>query len=426
MLSPTQRRTAVRKLAVAAAALAVCVFPTACDYPLASPPGAPTTPGGSGTDATTAPVVVPVGNTTSARSTRDRDGNFTRTRTERPSSSSSSSAAPTSTTTATDTGTATGTATETPTTTSGTATDVPAGGVTATTAPPTTSAAATTISRADLLGRTCREGSNRRLPAHTGFQDKKSQCVSTQMGAVAANDRLPSLLIVGAPTAVKVGEGFNLEVSTRNLIRDRFLGAAAGGYYLEASFLDPRSGLQRGHFHTACRMLGSTSEAPDSSPAPAFFLATQDKGGSATPDKVTIAVPGTSTAKQGTMQCSSWAGDGSHRTPMMSFANQTPAFDSVRINIGGNAAVLPDAPAAGAPADAQADAQKQADAQAQEAGQAPDQNGAAQWAGVETVAPAAPAAPADESAAAADPAPADESSAPASEDPAATDDGEGN
>ena len=418
MLSPTQRRTAVRRLAVAAAALAVCVFPTACDYPLASPPGAPTTPGGSsGTDATTAPVVVPVGNTTSARSTRDRDRNFTRTRTERPSSSSS--AASTSTTTATDTGTAT----ETTTTTSGTATDVPAGGVTATTAPPTTSAAATTISRADLLGRTCREGSNRRLPAHTGFQDKKSQCVSTQMGAVAANDRLPSLLITAAPTAVDVGKSFELQVSTRNLIRDRFLGAAAGGYYLEASFLDPRSGLQRGHFHTACRMLGSTSEAPDSSPAPAFFLATQDKGGSAKPDTVTITVPGTATAKQGTMQCSSWAGDGSHRTPMMSFANQTPAFDSVRINIGGKAAVLPDAPAAGAEADAQADAQKQADAQAQEAGQAPDQNGAAQLAGVET---AAPAAPADESAAPADPAPADESSAPASEDPAATGDGDGN
>jgi hypothetical protein len=243
------------------------------------------------------------------------------------------------------------------------------------------------------------------------------------MGAVAANDRLPSLLITAAPTAVDVGKSFELQVSTRNLIRDRFLGAAAGGYYLEASFLDPRSGLQRGHFHTACRMLGSTSEAPDSSPAPAFFLATQDKGGSAKPDTVTITVPATSTGTAGTMQCSSWAGDGSHRTPMMSFANQTPAFDSVRINIGGKAAVLPDAPAAGAEADAQADAQKQADAQAQEAGQAPDQNGAAQLAGVET---AAPAAPADESAAPADPAPADESSAPASEDPAATDDGEGN
>lgn len=417
MLSPAQRRRAVRKLAVAAAALAVCVFPTACDYPLASPAGAPTAPGGSGTDITTAPVVVPVGNTTSARSNRDsdRDGDRGRTRTPRPTSSPSKTA-PTSATT--------GTSTTKPTTT--TVSGVPVGGTT-TTAAPTTSAAATTISKADLLGRTCREGDNRRLPAHTGFQSKDSQCVSTQMGAVAANDRLPSLLITGAPTAVKVGEGFNIQVSTRNLIRDRFLGAAAGGYYLEASFLDKRSGLQRGHFHTACRMLGSTSEAPDSSPAPAFFLATQDKGGSAKPDTVTIAVPATATAKSGTMQCSSWAGDGSHRTPMMSFANQTPAFDSVRITVGGNAPALPDAPAAGAAADAQADAQKQADAQVQEAGQAPDQNGAAQLAGVETAAPA----PADESAAPADAAPADaapvdESAAPANEEPAATDDGEGN
>jgi hypothetical protein len=243
------------------------------------------------------------------------------------------------------------------------------------------------------------------------------------MGAVAANDRLPSLLIVAAPTAVKTGEGFQLKVSTRNLVRDRFLGAAAGGYYLEASFLN-RAGLQRGHFHTACRLLANTGEAPDSSPAPAFFLATQDKGGGSAPDTVTIDVPGTATAKDGVLQCSSWAGDGSHRTPMMSFANQTPAFDSVRINVGANAPALPAAPPADAAADAQADAQKQADAQAQEAGQAPDQNGATQLGPEAAAAPAEPAAeqaPADESSA-----PADESSAPASEDPAATDDGEGN
>jgi hypothetical protein len=28
-----------------------------------------------------------------------------------------------------------------------------------------------------------------------------------------------------------------------------------------------------------------------------------------------------------------WAGDGSHRTPLMQRANQTPAFDSVRITV---------------------------------------------------------------------------------------------
>ena len=42
-----------------------------------------------------------------------------------------------------------------------------------------------------------------------------------------------------------------------------------------------------------------------------------------------VEVPGIDTA--GELQCTSWAGDGSHRTPMMTKANQTPAIDSVRI-----------------------------------------------------------------------------------------------
>ena len=58
------------------------------------------------------------------------------------------------------------------------------------------------------------------------------------MGEVAAENKLPSLLITKAPKTVGVGQGFQLEVSTRNLVRDRFLGAAAGGYYLESSFLN--------------------------------------------------------------------------------------------------------------------------------------------------------------------------------------------
>jgi hypothetical protein len=48
---------------------------------------------------------------------------------------------------------------------------------------------------------------------------------------------------------------------------------------------------------------------------------------------VTINVPGMPTA--GTAQCASWAGDGSHRIPMTERANQTPAFDAVRITVGG-------------------------------------------------------------------------------------------
>lgn len=168
------------------------------------------------------------------------------------------------------------------------------------------------------------------LEPHDGFQDAP-RCVSTAFGEVAGQAESPSLLITGAPQAVAPGQAFRIEVSTRNLVRDRFLGAAAGGYYKEASLLTAE-GLQRGHFHTACRMLPSTDEAPDASPAPAFFQATQDERGGATPDTVTIEVPGVDTA--GEMQCSAWAGDGSHRIPMMQRADQTPAFDSVRIDVG--------------------------------------------------------------------------------------------
>ncbi|GAA1390534.1 hypothetical protein GCM10009613_31370 [Pseudonocardia kongjuensis] len=169
-----------------------------------------------------------------------------------------------------------------------------------------------------------------RLTAHNGFQEAP-RCVSTAFGEVADAERSPSLLITEAPDRVAPGEPFSLTVSTRNLVRDRFLAAAQGGYYVESSLLDGE-GLQRGHFHTACRILADPAEAPDSAPAPLFFEATEDGGGGTTPDSVTIEVPGVDQA--GELQCSSWAGDGSHRTPMMQRANQTPAFDSVRIEVG--------------------------------------------------------------------------------------------
>jgi hypothetical protein len=35
----------------------------------------------------------------------------------------------------------------------------------------------------------------------------------------------------------------------------------------------------------------------------------------------------------GIAQCAAWAGDGSHRVPMMQRANQIPAFDVVRIRV---------------------------------------------------------------------------------------------
>jgi hypothetical protein len=178
----------------------------------------------------------------------------------------------------------------------------------------------------DVLGRDCSASD---LKPHTGFQVAPA-CVSTEFGEVASEDKSPSLLITESPQTVKAGEEFTISVSTRNLVRDRFLGAAAGGYYLESSFLN-EDGIQRGHFHTACRMLDSTSEAPDAAPDPEFFLATQDNGGGKTPDTVKIKVTGMPEA--GTAQCAVWAGDGSHRVPMMQRANQTPAFDVVRIKV---------------------------------------------------------------------------------------------
>lgn len=181
-----------------------------------------------------------------------------------------------------------------------------------------------------ILGTQCAGTS--KLTPHDGFQNG-NRCVSLEMGEVGTEDKNPSLLITQFPQQVGVNQPFQIQVSTRNLIRDRFLGAAKGGYYAEMSLLDAQ-GLVRGHFHTACRMLNSTNEAPDAAPAPAFFVATEDNGGGAQPDQIVIEVPGLPTA--GTAQCASWAGDGSHRIPMMQRANQTPAFDAVRIQVGGN------------------------------------------------------------------------------------------
>ena len=48
----------------------------------------------------------------------------------------------------------------------------------------------------DVLGRDCTAS---KLPAHTGFQEADAQCVNTAMGEVAAEDKLPSLLITDAP-----------------------------------------------------------------------------------------------------------------------------------------------------------------------------------------------------------------------------------
>ncbi|SDT78214.1 Pecanex-like protein 1 [Actinoplanes derwentensis] len=166
------------------------------------------------------------------------------------------------------------------------------------------------------------------LAPHDGFQNG-NRCVSTEFGEVGAAANNSTLLITNAPRQVNRNTPFTIQVSTRNLIRDRFLAAGQGGYYVESSVL--QNGLVRGHFHTACRILQSQNSAPAPEPVPAFFVATEDNKGGAQADTVAIQVPGLPEA--GNFQCSSWAGDGSHRIPMMERANQTPAFDSVRVRV---------------------------------------------------------------------------------------------
>jgi hypothetical protein len=179
----------------------------------------------------------------------------------------------------------------------------------------------------DILADSC---DNSRLAPHDGFQNG-NRCVDTEFGEVGSANNNPSLLITQFPQRVQANQAFTLRVSTRNLIRDRFLAAGQGGYYVESSLLNGQ-GLVRGHFHSACRMLNNTNNAPDPAPAPAFFVATEDGGGGAQPDSINIQVPGL--PQNGIAQCAVWAGDGSHRIPMMERANQTPAFDAVRITVG--------------------------------------------------------------------------------------------
>lgn len=187
-----------------------------------------------------------------------------------------------------------------------------------------------TGAQTEILSDSCDDS---QLPPHNGFADSGRACVDTEAGSVGLAEENPSLLIVSAPQSVSVGEQFTITVSTRNLVRDRFPPAAEGGYYQERSILN-EDGLVRGHFHTACRMLNNTVAAPDPAPAPEFFAATEDGAGSAEPDQVAVVVDGLPEA--GLAQCAVWAGDGSHRTPMMARPDQIPAFDMVRITVIGD------------------------------------------------------------------------------------------
>ena len=301
--SPEPAPAVGRRITIATVAVLACFVPAACDYASASPAQRPTST--KGPTGTTAPGHQHGGTATAPAATEPTDEPTDEPADEPADDPTDPTAGPTAA-----------------------RTGDPAADPTATTAPTTSAAPAPPAGGAnglDVLGRDC---STSKLQPHTGFQIAPA-CVSTEFGEVSAPDKNPSLLITKAPRTVRADAPFSISVSTRNLVRDRFLGAAAGGYYLESSFLDP-NGLQRGHFHTACRILPSGDVAPDAAPVPAFFVATQDNGGGSTPDTVVVNVTG---LPKGEAQCTVWAGDGSHRVPMMQRANQTPAIDSVRITV---------------------------------------------------------------------------------------------
>lgn len=193
------------------------------------------------------------------------------------------------------------------------------------------------INGLEVLARDC---SGSKLQPHTGFQIGPA-CVSTADGEVSELKKNPTLLITKAPDKIRSGQDFTLTVSTRNLVRDRFLGAAAGGYYLESSILTA-DGIQRGHFHTACDVMDSDDVAPQPQDKPKFFVATEDGKGGKGNSSVKIKVPGKDPItgkvlfRPGDMvRCAAWAGDGSHRIPQMQFAKEVPAFDSVRLEVKG-------------------------------------------------------------------------------------------
>jgi hypothetical protein len=172
---------------------------------------------------------------------------------------------------------------------------------------------------------------NSTLPVHEGLQNG-NLCVAVDRGEVPTAENAPSLLIVSAPQQIAVNTPFEIVISTRNVVRDFFKPAASGGYYANRSFLT-EEGIIHGHVHTAIRPLLTTETAPDAAPVPVFFKATEDGLGGRDPDTFVVQVPGIATP--GLYQIASWCGDASHGVPMAQRANQTPAFDAVRLIVTG-------------------------------------------------------------------------------------------
>src|SRR6266545_4343420 len=159
------------------------------------------------------------------------------------------------------------------------------------------------------------------LTVNDGFQ-KGNTCVAVDSGEVS--DKTPAVLITRAPRRVASGVDFQISISSRNVVRDRFLAAATGGYYAERSVLNPQ-GIQRGHSHVWVQDIGSGRTAPDADAAPLdFFKAVEDNGDG----DFTLTITGLTAGNK--KLCVNDA-DGSHRTAMTKAAKLAMPYDCVRL-----------------------------------------------------------------------------------------------
>src|SRR6266511_394231 len=159
------------------------------------------------------------------------------------------------------------------------------------------------------------------LTVNDGFQ-KGNTCVAVDSGEVS--DKTPAVLITRAPRRVAAGQDFQISISSRNVVRDRFLAAATGGYYAERSVLNPQ-GIQRGHSHVWVQDIGSGRTAPDADAAPLdFFKAVEDNGDGDFTLTITALTAGNKKL------CVNDA-DGSHRTAMTKAAKLAMPYDCVRL-----------------------------------------------------------------------------------------------
>src|SRR5919198_1083956 len=153
-----------------------------------------------------------------------------------------------------------------------------------------------------------------KLEKHDGFQNAP-RCVAIDQGEVSAH--APAALITNIPDNLQAGQAFQITVSTRNVVRDRFAAAENGGYYHFMSELDG-NGITHGHLHLYVQNIGDGAVAPDGDAGPLdFFKAVEDGGGGAGASSITVDVPG---LNAGSYRACVTLGDSSHRPPMMSAA----------------------------------------------------------------------------------------------------------